>query len=116
MPDSAAVERLTHAYGHDLFARIDRRSGLVFSPRWFDERMMEWSMADEAVKVQLFRFIDVLPLLTTPEQICRHVREYFAEAGPALPDWARLGARWVPRTGLLANAVAAVAHSSARRL
>ena len=24
-PDSAEVERLTQAYGHDLFARLDRR-------------------------------------------------------------------------------------------
>jgi RHH-type proline utilization regulon transcriptional repressor/proline dehydrogenase/delta 1-pyrroline-5-carboxylate dehydrogenase len=114
--DPAEVERLTLAYGHDLFARLDRRGPAPFTPGWFDERMMEWSMADEAVKVQLFRFIDVLPLLTTPEQICRHVREYFEEAGSALPHWARVGTRWLPRDGLLANAVAALARSSAQRL
>ena len=31
--------------------------------RWWDERMMDWTMHDEAVKVQLFRFIDALPQL-----------------------------------------------------
>src|SRR5271156_2230808 len=76
-PDPAAGDRLTLAYGPDLFARLEGRGGMPFSSAWLDERMMECSMADEAVKVQLFRFIDVLPLLTTPEELCRHVLEYF---------------------------------------
>ncbi len=36
---------------------------------------MEWTMGNEAVKVQLFRFIDALPLLRSPAQISRHLRE-----------------------------------------
>jgi RHH-type proline utilization regulon transcriptional repressor/proline dehydrogenase/delta 1-pyrroline-5-carboxylate dehydrogenase len=115
-PDSAAVERLTRAYGHDLFARLDRRGPVLFSPGWFDERMMEWSMADEAVKIQLFRFIDALPLLHTPSQITRHLREYFEEAGPALPGWIRFGVRWLPRDGVAGQALARVARSNAERL
>src|SRR5271167_4970982 len=91
------VEQLTHAFGHDLFARLDQRGPVLFSPRWFDDRLMEWSMADEALKVQLFRFIDALPLLKTPAEISGHLQEYFAEAGPALPAWARLGVRWLPK-------------------
>jgi RHH-type proline utilization regulon transcriptional repressor/proline dehydrogenase/delta 1-pyrroline-5-carboxylate dehydrogenase len=115
-PDSATVERLTEAYGHDLFARLDRRGPLLFSPRWFDERMMEWSMADEAVKVQLFRFIDALPLLKTPAQITRHLREYFEEAGPALPALVRIGVRWLPRDGVPGQVLAGLARSNAERL
>jgi RHH-type proline utilization regulon transcriptional repressor/proline dehydrogenase/delta 1-pyrroline-5-carboxylate dehydrogenase len=115
-PSDAAIEDLTHAYGHDLFARVDRRGPLLFSPRWFDDRMMEWSMADEAVKVQLFRFIDALPLLKTPAQISGHLREYFAEAGPALPGWARFGARWLPKDGFAGEILARVARSNAERL
>jgi RHH-type transcriptional regulator, proline utilization regulon repressor / proline dehydrogenase / delta 1-pyrroline-5-carboxylate dehydrogenase len=115
-PDAAAVEQLTQAYGHDLFARLDRRGPPPFTPAWFDERMMEWSTAEESVKIQLFRFIDVLPMLTSAEEICRHLGEYFAEAGPALPPWARLGARWLPRGGILAEWLANLARTSARRL
>jgi RHH-type proline utilization regulon transcriptional repressor/proline dehydrogenase/delta 1-pyrroline-5-carboxylate dehydrogenase len=115
-PDSAEVERLTQAYGHDLFARLDRRGPALFTPGWFDDRMMEWSMADEAVKVQLFRFIDALPLLTTPAQITRHLREYFEEAKAGLPGWARLGAHWLPQGGLLGRLVANFARSNAERL
>src|SRR6185295_12341208 len=83
---------------------------------WFDQRMMEWSMADEAVKVQFFRFIDVLPQLSTPVQICRHLREYFEEAKDALPLWAAAGTRWIPRQGPLATLLAWQARVNAQRL
>lgn len=115
-PDSAAVEKRTRAYGHDLFARLDRRGPIVFTPAWFDERMMEWSMADEAVKVQLFRFIDALPLLHTPGQVVRHLREYFEEAKAGLPGWATFGSRFIPQGGPLAQLLARVARSNAERL
>jgi RHH-type proline utilization regulon transcriptional repressor/proline dehydrogenase/delta 1-pyrroline-5-carboxylate dehydrogenase len=115
-PDLDAVERLAQAYGHDLFARLDRRSPALFTPGWFDERMMEWSMADEAVKVQIFRLVDVLPMLVRPDQVTQHLHEYFEEAKAGLPGWARFGARWLPRRGFLANFVANLARSNAERL
>src|SRR5437588_8268401 len=90
------VERLTRAYGQEIFARFDRPAPLLFSPSWWDDRLMEWTMGDEAVKLQLFRFIDALPLLQTPAQISRHLREYFEEAGDALPGLVRFGVRWLP--------------------
>jgi RHH-type transcriptional regulator, proline utilization regulon repressor / proline dehydrogenase / delta 1-pyrroline-5-carboxylate dehydrogenase len=116
VPDRAKVEQLTHAYGHDLFARLDRSGPALFTPGWFDQRLMEWSMADPAVKVQFFRFIDVLPQVTTAAPICRHLREYFEEARAGLPGWARLGARWLPQGGMFASMLASVARSNAQRL
>ena len=47
---------------------------------------MAWAMNDEAVKVQLFRFIDVLPMLTTPEDIARHLEEYLDDVRDRLPS------------------------------
>lgn len=35
-------------------------------------------MKNEDFKVQLFRFVDVLPYLNTSESLLRHIREYFA--------------------------------------
>src|SRR5215207_2013651 len=89
----AELERLTRAYGQELFARVDRRGPILFSPRWFDERLMEWTMDDPAVKVQLFRFIDALPQLGPAEAVAGHLREYFEEARATLPGWARFGLR-----------------------
>ena len=91
------LEALTHDYGRAIFARLDTGGPLPFGPSWWDDRLMEWTMGDEAVKLQLFRFIDALPLLHSPPAISRHLREYFEEAGPALPGWVRRGVRWLPR-------------------
>src|SRR6476659_6399995 len=104
--DSADLEALTHAYGREIFARLGHGGLAPFSPGWWDERLMEWTMGDEAVKVQLFRFIDVLPLLHEPPEIKRHLREYFAEAGPRLAPWMRFGLRWLPDDGFVGRLVA----------
>src|SRR5690349_14613857 len=110
------LEALTFAYGQEIFARLERQGPSLFTPGWWDERLMEWTMADEAVKLQLFRFIDVLPLLNSPADITRHLREYFAEAGSSLPGWVQFAMRWLPRDGWLAGLVAKMARGNARRL
>src|SRR5437763_953153 len=81
-PDAptADLDQRTRAYGEEIFARLDRRGPTVFTPAWLDDQLMQWSMGDGAVKVQLFRFIDALPNLKTPEEVSRHLKEYFAEA------------------------------------
>lgn len=111
-----ALERLTRAYGSELFARLDSRGPILFTPGWWDDRLMEWTMGQQAVKLQLFRFIDVLPLLEEPGTIVRHLREYFEEAGEALPGWARKGLPWLPRSGLGARLVAWAARNNALRM
>jgi RHH-type proline utilization regulon transcriptional repressor/proline dehydrogenase/delta 1-pyrroline-5-carboxylate dehydrogenase len=88
----------------------------LFTPRWWDDRLMSWGMGDEAVKVQLFRFVDVLPMLrSSPDAIVRHLREYFAEA-EGVPGWLRLALRLLPRRGLLGRLLARAANYSAERL
>src|SRR5262245_10114448 len=115
MSTATDVEALTHDYGREIFARLDRAGPLPFSPSWLDKRLMEWSMAEPAVKVQLFRFIDTLPLLRGPGEIARHLREYFGEAD-ALPWWMRAGLYVLPSDGFLGRVVAEAAFHSARRL
>src|SRR6187455_3058446 len=73
------IERTTQEIGRQLFQRLeDRRPGLL-DRRWWDDRIMAWAMQDESVKVQMFRFIDVLPMLRSSEAIVRHLHEYFHE-------------------------------------
>jgi RHH-type proline utilization regulon transcriptional repressor/proline dehydrogenase/delta 1-pyrroline-5-carboxylate dehydrogenase len=110
------LETLTIRYGHEIFGRLERPTPLPFGPSWWDDRLMEWSMGDEAIKVQLFRFVDVLPLLSTPADITRHLREYFGEAHERLPGWLTFALRWLPSTGILGDLLAKTAHRSAERL
>src|SRR5689334_8693945 len=81
------VEERTRRYGREIFGRIDRPGPVPFGPAWWDERLMEWSMGDESLKLQLFRFVDVLPVLHTPAAVARHLREYVGAGDSRLPGW-----------------------------
>ncbi|HEY1381416.1 MAG TPA: proline dehydrogenase family protein, partial [Gemmataceae bacterium] len=113
---ASAVEDRTRAYGRDIFARLDRRGPIPFTPAWLDDRFMQMTMGDAAVKVQLFRFIDALPNLKSSEEIATHLREYFEEAGPHLPPWLRRAAGWLPRDGAGGRVLAWAADRNARRM
>jgi RHH-type proline utilization regulon transcriptional repressor/proline dehydrogenase/delta 1-pyrroline-5-carboxylate dehydrogenase len=114
--EDTRVEALTRDYGREIFARLERTGPFPFSPGWWDERLMDWTMSAEAVKVQLFRFIDVLPLLHAPPEINRHLREYFAEAQEHLPRWMRFGLRYLPENGFAGRVLAGAAYRNAERL
>src|SRR5216683_4938524 len=101
MAQEADLENLTIRYGREIFSRLNRGGPVPFGPAWCDDRLMEWSMGEEAIKIQLFRFVDVLPLLRSPADIARHLREYFGEAKGHLPGWLRFGLRLMPSRGPL---------------
>lgn len=109
-------EYRTLAYGREIFARMDRHGPMPFSPAWFDDILMNWTMNEEALKVQLFRFIDTLPLLRQPEEIAGHLQEYLEQAGPHLPWWARIGARLLPHRGFWGRLLAGSARWNATHL
>ncbi len=58
--------------------------------------MMSLTMSDPEVKVQLFRFIDALPALNTPESVVNHLREYLEQAGGGVPWWLRSAVELAP--------------------
>src|SRR5438128_757882 len=91
-----ALEALTLDFGREIFARLGRDTPVPLSPRWWDDRLMNITMGAEALKVQLFRLIDVLPMLHSPEETNRHLREYFTEAAPDLPRWLRAALPFMP--------------------
>jgi RHH-type transcriptional regulator, proline utilization regulon repressor / proline dehydrogenase / delta 1-pyrroline-5-carboxylate dehydrogenase len=113
---AAECEELTRRFGKAIFARLESLGPLPFSPAWWDERLMEMTMGDEAVKLQLFRFVDVLPQLRSPADVTRHLREYFGAADDRLPGWMRFGLPLLPSHGPLARLLAGAAHFFAERL
>src|SRR5215470_7158408 len=66
--------------GRRVFELIDKYPESLFSKAGFYQRLMALSMRDEQLKLQLFRFVDVLPSLRTSREIVEHLQEYFAEA------------------------------------
>ena len=107
----AAIEGETQAIGRELFAHLERRSPSIFERRWWDDRILSWAMADESVKVQMFRFVDVLPMLHTHEAVTRHLQEYFDEVRSQLPLAVRLGLEISQPNSVLGKALALNARS-----
>jgi RHH-type proline utilization regulon transcriptional repressor/proline dehydrogenase/delta 1-pyrroline-5-carboxylate dehydrogenase len=91
----AALERRTQEIGRELFDRIGRGPP-PWSRAWWDDRLMNLTLGDPQVKVQLFRFIDALPAMATAESVRRHLAEYLGEAGARVPWWLRLALHLAP--------------------
>jgi len=103
-----ALEDLIEKKGREIFARMEGGKPRLFSHRSVTGKLMEWSMRQEELKVQLFRLIDVLPALDDPREIARHARDYLGGADGALP--------WLMRAGLDAGAKAPALLALAARM
>lgn len=57
----------------------------VFKTDYWQGRLIEWVMKDPDFKVDLFRFVDVLPTLTSPAQVSSHINEYLLKRNRTLP-------------------------------
>lgn len=110
------VEAETQRLGRKLWTSMERRSPSIFERRWWDDRILSWAMSDESVKVQMFRFVDVLPMLRTHESVTRHLQEYFEDVRKFLPWAARLGLNVSQPNTVLGRMVAVNARTNARNM
>ncbi len=115
----AAIEQTTQQVGRLIFEQSRHARASILQRRWWDDRIMAWAMADESVKLQMFRFVDVLPMLGDHASITRHLHEYFHDVAQFLPGAVRLGLQWAEPHTIAGRAVAMAARrnaqSSARR-
>jgi RHH-type proline utilization regulon transcriptional repressor/proline dehydrogenase/delta 1-pyrroline-5-carboxylate dehydrogenase len=73
------------AVGREIFARMAGAKPRLFSHSNLTGQLLEWSMQRESLKTQLFRLVDVLPVLDSNKEIARHVAEYLGDDSEALP-------------------------------
>jgi len=87
----ANLDEAVRQRGRAFFASIRGESPSIFNKGFWTGKVMDWAMQNEAFKVQLFRFVDVLPYLTASESLTRHIEEYFTGGGvgdiPAVLKW-----------------------------
>lgn len=107
------------ARGKALFAAIADEKPSLFDGATWTGRVMQWSMQSEEFKASLFRFVDVFPVLKTPQQVTGHIQQYFG-AEDKLPPVLATGARLAGHLGtlggsLLARAIAANIREMARQ-
>jgi len=91
-PPDANLEPFVRIWGDKIFSLIEAaETPALFSKKGFYGALMEWAMRDEQFKTQLFRFVDVLPTLTSSAEISRHLNEYLGEDQVNLSPALRLG-------------------------
>ena len=113
---AAAVETATREIGRYLWEHLERRTPTLFDRRWWDDQILSWAMSEQSVKVQMFRFVDVLPMLRTHEQVMRHLQEYFDEVRQHLPSAVRIAMDLSPPNSVLSRAIAWNARQMSRNM
>ncbi len=71
--------------GKELFIGIRNEKESLFDKQYWLGRMMEWVMKDPKFKVDLFRFVDVLPVLSDKDQVAKHIEEYLLHKDREIP-------------------------------
>src|SRR5258708_20041640 len=80
-PGALFQQEIDHT-GREIFALIDQsqREAAVLRRNDFYGRLMDWCMRDESFKTQMFRFVDVLPTLTSADDVVGHLSEYLRDS------------------------------------
>jgi RHH-type proline utilization regulon transcriptional repressor/proline dehydrogenase/delta 1-pyrroline-5-carboxylate dehydrogenase len=110
------IERETQVIGREIFARLQTESPSVFQLAWWDEKILDWCMRDDTLKVQMFRFIDVLPMLKTSEQVAQHLQEYFLDHKEIFPIAVQWGLNFASQRSPAARAVAMAVRRNVTRM
>lgn len=76
--DNSLIESTTLALGREMFDRMSGDRPRFYQSDYWDDFLLRQCMADERLKVQAFRFIDVLPMMHDSADVARHLKEYFA--------------------------------------
>lgn len=72
--------------GKAIFAAVERGgSESLFDKEYWFGMVMDFVMKDPSFKIDLFRFVDVLPSLVTSDQVAKHIKEYLIKPDRHLP-------------------------------
>jgi RHH-type proline utilization regulon transcriptional repressor/proline dehydrogenase/delta 1-pyrroline-5-carboxylate dehydrogenase len=85
----SSLEDQIQSIGADLLDQAREKQKGLLSGKFWSDKLMSWTMSDPAFKTQLFRFVDVMPALRTPEQIHRHLVQYLTQPGVTPPPFLR---------------------------
>ena len=87
--ENSDLDKRIKTLGQEFFSLIRGETPSIFDKGWWTGKLLDWCMSNDSFKIQLFRFVDVLPYLTTSESLSRHLEEYFAddEDIPSVLKW-----------------------------
>jgi RHH-type proline utilization regulon transcriptional repressor/proline dehydrogenase/delta 1-pyrroline-5-carboxylate dehydrogenase len=85
MSSPDAREEEIEKMGHELWEKMKGEVPGVFNKDFWQGKILDWAMQDPGFKVDMFRFVDVLPVLHSSDQVARHIKEYLLKEGRELP-------------------------------
>ncbi len=90
---NSSLDRKIIERSKEFLQSISGEAPTIFNKGWWMGKVMDWCMKNESFKVQLFRFVDVLPYLNTSESLSRHIKEYFGADDQEIPKVLQWGAK-----------------------
>ena len=97
--------------GKKFFVTVSGEKPSLFNKGAWMGKVMDWSMRNEQFKIQMFRFVDAFPSLTTGKLLTDHIREYFGgekDMPPVLSTGAKMAGMLGSLGGALLNKVISV--------
>ena len=99
-------ESRVKARGMEIFKQVEKEKPSLFKKDYWTGKMMDWSMKDEAFKVQMFRFVDVFPYLNSPEAVAEHIQQYFCRPEHDFPKALQFGLKKISPNSMAAKMAA----------
>ena len=111
---ASGLEARTTEIGADMLSRARAHKAGLLSARFYSDKLMDWSMKDQAFKVQLFRFVDAFPMFRTADAIHDHLVDYLTQPGVKTPAGMDMGLKAGGMAkGLLASTISGQIKSMA---
>ncbi|HLP41125.1 MAG TPA: proline dehydrogenase family protein, partial [Fibrobacteria bacterium] len=85
MPMRSETEPAVQRLGQDLWNAMRGEVPGVFNKDFWQGRILEWAMRDPSFRVDMFRLVDVLPVLRSRKQVWQHLKDYLIRPGRELP-------------------------------
>ena len=85
--DDEPSQKTINKIGKVIFDRMQKNQAIPFGMDWFEDRLMEFSTHNDNIKINLFRFIDAFPSLTTAKEITDHLKAYLGKPEFGIPWW-----------------------------
>ncbi len=89
--DQTKLESEIREFGTEIFNEVKNSSLSLFDPQFYTGKLMTWAMQDPEFKVQLLRFVDVIPSLTNSSAMIRLAQEYFKPVAHRIPGLLKWG-------------------------
>ena len=84
-PDSRIPDEVVLRLGQELWKEMRGEVPGVFNKDFWQGKILEWAMQDPSFRVDMFRLVDVLPVLKSRRQIFQHLKDYLIRPGRELP-------------------------------